>query len=62
MWTLDLPGHGSADAIRANLDETADLIANVLPDEPVALGGYSLGGRVALHVAHRHRTRVERVR
>ncbi len=58
LWTLDLPGHGSAYSIRASLDETADLIADVLPDEPVALGGYSLGGRVALHLALRHPSRL----
>lgn len=58
LWTLDLPGHGSAGALRASLDLTADLVADTLPDEPVALGGYSFGARVALHVALRHPERV----
>lgn len=33
----------------------------MFPDEPVALGGYSLGGRVALHVARRHGHRISRL-
>jgi 2-succinyl-6-hydroxy-2,4-cyclohexadiene-1-carboxylate synthase len=61
LWTTDLPGHGSAHAVTASLDETADLVSEVLPDEPVDLGGYSLGGRVALHVAMRHPGRVARL-
>ncbi len=56
--TFDLPGHGTSSLLSASLDETADLLASSLPDEPVALGGYSLGARVALHVALRHSTRV----
>jgi 2-succinyl-6-hydroxy-2,4-cyclohexadiene-1-carboxylate synthase len=54
LLTLDLPGHGTAQDLKASLEETADLVAEVLPDEPVALGGYSFGGRVALHLALRH--------
>jgi 2-succinyl-6-hydroxy-2,4-cyclohexadiene-1-carboxylate synthase len=61
LLTLDLPGHGSAASLSASLDETADFIAEILPDEPVALGGYSLGGRVALHVALRHPFSVSRL-
>ena len=58
LWTFDLPGHGEAAEIDASLDETADLVAELLPDEPVALGGYSMGARVALHVALRHPSRL----
>jgi 2-succinyl-6-hydroxy-2,4-cyclohexadiene-1-carboxylate synthase len=58
LWIFDLPGHGDAAEIDASLDETADLVAELLPDEPVALGGYSMGARVALHVALRHPSRL----
>lgn len=49
--TLDLPGHGAAGRITASLPETAELVLNALPREPVVVGGYSFGARVALHVA-----------
>jgi 2-succinyl-6-hydroxy-2,4-cyclohexadiene-1-carboxylate synthase len=61
VLTLDLPGHGENAAIRASLDETADLLNDVLPDEPFTLGGYSFGARTALHFALRHPTRVQRL-
>src|SRR5947208_1387955 len=52
---LDLPGHGSAGAVVADLATTADLVAGAIGgDGPAALVGYSLGGRVALHVALAH--------
>ncbi len=54
LWTLDLPGHGSASVLKASLDETADLVVDALDGQRVALGGYSFGARVALHVALRH--------
>jgi 2-succinyl-6-hydroxy-2,4-cyclohexadiene-1-carboxylate synthase len=51
----DLPGHGGSDSVRADLPKTADLVAEAvrttLGDEPFDLLGYSLGARVALHVA-----------
>ena len=56
--TLDLPGHGRAASISASLPETADLILDALPREPVILGGYSFGARVALHVALRDPSRL----
>jgi 2-succinyl-6-hydroxy-2,4-cyclohexadiene-1-carboxylate synthase len=55
ILAVDLPGHGSADPIHdsAGLWRTADLVAETL-NEPAHLIGYSMGGRVALHVALAH--------
>jgi 2-succinyl-6-hydroxy-2,4-cyclohexadiene-1-carboxylate synthase len=61
VLTIDLPGHGENSAIAASLAETADLLAEVLPQEPFVLGGYSFGGRVALHFALRHRERLSKL-
>lgn len=57
VLALDLPGHGDAPDVRADLWGTADLVAATVRDAvegPVTLLGYSLGGRVALHVALAH--------
>jgi 2-succinyl-6-hydroxy-2,4-cyclohexadiene-1-carboxylate synthase len=59
--TVDLPGHGENANVTASLDETADLLVDALPTEPFILAGYSLGGRVALHVALRHPERVSQL-
>ena len=48
----DLPGHGRAARVEANLWASADLAAEA--GGPAAYVGYSLGGRVALHVALAH--------
>jgi 2-succinyl-6-hydroxy-2,4-cyclohexadiene-1-carboxylate synthase len=61
LLTPDLPGHGSSAVLRATLEESADLVAAVLPAGPVDLGGYSFGARVALHVALRHPTRIRKL-
>jgi 2-succinyl-6-hydroxy-2,4-cyclohexadiene-1-carboxylate synthase len=58
LLTIDLPGHGQNAGVSASLEETADLLADVLPHEPFILGGYSFGGRVALHLAQRHPERL----
>ncbi len=49
--TPDLPGHGESSEISADLDATAHLVREIGTPEPFFLGGYSMGGRVALHVA-----------
>jgi len=46
---LDLPGHGGSAHLRADLRRTADMVASV-GGQGVYVG-YSLGARVALHVA-----------
>lgn len=61
VWTLDLPGHGDAASIEASLSESADLVADALAPEACDLGGYSMGARVALHVALRHPDQVARL-
>lgn len=58
LLTLDLPGHGQNAQVVASLNETADLIAELISEETFALGGYSFGARVALHVALRHPDRI----
>lgn len=61
LLTPDLPGHGDAYEIAATLEETADLLVQGFPEEPVDLGGYSYGARVALHVVLRHPSRIRRL-
>ncbi len=55
LVALDLPGHGGSDSVRADLPTTAALVAETVRktvgDGPCRLLGYSLGARVALHVA-----------
>ena len=48
---VDLPGHGGSSGVSADLEEAAVLVADAARGEPFDLVGYSLGGRVALHVA-----------
>jgi 2-succinyl-6-hydroxy-2,4-cyclohexadiene-1-carboxylate synthase len=52
---VDLPGHAGSDAVRGDLPATAELVraavASAIGDSPCDLLGYSLGARVALHVA-----------
>lgn len=48
---LDAPGHGGSSAVRADLDTTAALAAEA--GGPGVYVGYSMGGRMALHVALR---------
>jgi len=52
---IDLPGHAGSDEVRADLPATAALVSEAVRatvgDAPTDLLGYSLGARVALHVA-----------
>ncbi|MBI2709482.1 MAG: alpha/beta fold hydrolase [Actinobacteria bacterium] len=56
---LDAPGHGGSASVRAGLWETAALIAAAVGRATYA--GYSMGGRLALHVALAHPEAVERL-
>jgi 2-succinyl-6-hydroxy-2,4-cyclohexadiene-1-carboxylate synthase len=56
---VDLPGHGDSARVRADLRRTADLIASTTGAATYV--GYSLGGRVALHLAIMYPHIVERL-
>jgi len=56
-----LLGHGErADGVRGFEDE-CERLARLIGPEPVHLGGYSLGARLALGIALRHPERVQRL-
>ena len=61
VLSMDLPGHGEAADVQADLVETASLVADSLPVEQIVLGGYSMGGRVALHVALAFPSRIKKL-
>ncbi len=56
---VDLPGHGGSSGVRADLRRTADLLAATAGAATYV--GYSLGGRVCLHLALMYPHVVERV-
>lgn len=59
----DLPGHGQSVDLAADaytMDAAADRLADAL-DAPVDMVGYSMGGRLALHLALRHPSVVRRL-
>lgn len=59
---VDLPGHGRSGHVSADLWGTANLVASALSAQmPVTIVGYSMGGRVALHVALQHPSLVRRL-
>lgn len=47
----DLPGHGTADALRLDLVGSAARLADQIGDDPALVVGYSMGGRTALRLA-----------
>ncbi|HIG73736.1 MAG TPA: alpha/beta fold hydrolase [Bacteroidetes bacterium] len=49
----DLAGHGEARDLPADFDAEADRLAGRI-GEPVVVAGYSMGGRLAQHLAVRH--------
>jgi 2-succinyl-6-hydroxy-2,4-cyclohexadiene-1-carboxylate synthase len=49
---VDLPGHGGSGKVSADLPTTADLVVETCGSGIYC--GYSMGGRVALHVAAQH--------
>jgi 2-succinyl-6-hydroxy-2,4-cyclohexadiene-1-carboxylate synthase len=52
VFLPDLPGHGRSSSTALDLNATADALANSIG--PAVYVGYSMGGRVALHLALRH--------
>jgi len=63
VTAVDLPNHGrSAWTARVDFAEMADQIAGLIDaDDPVALVGHSLGGKVSMALALRHPELVERL-
>jgi 2-succinyl-6-hydroxy-2,4-cyclohexadiene-1-carboxylate synthase len=57
--TPDVAGHGAASDVRADLRTAAGLLADAVG--PAVWVGYSMGGRLALHVALEHPQVVERL-
>ncbi|MEL7368080.1 MAG: alpha/beta fold hydrolase [Myxococcota bacterium] len=60
LITPRLPGHGAAIDGIARFDDAIDALIARLPDR-MNLVGYSLGGRLALGIAHRFRSKVARL-
>ncbi len=54
----DAPGHGGSSQVRTDLWGTADLLVATV-GRPALWVGYSMGGRMALHVALAHPDQVE---
>ncbi|HWJ97232.1 MAG TPA: alpha/beta fold hydrolase [Acidimicrobiales bacterium] len=50
----DLPGHGTAGALRLDLAASAARLAEQIGSEPALVVGYSMGGRTALRLALDH--------
>ena len=57
---IDLPGHGSAPPVGPQLEDWSDAVLKQLPEHCI-LVGWSLGAQLALHLAHHHPARVDRL-
>ena len=57
--TIDLPGHGGSGGITASLPEAGNLVVDV--SGVATYVGYSLGARVALHIALQHPASVSKL-
>jgi len=60
----DLPGHGSGSTLRFGLDQSAQYLAEMIGATTTGAGiviGYSMGGRIALHLAIEHPAAVTRL-
>lgn len=58
VHAVDCPGHGRAAAIRADLRVAAQTFSTM---GPASFVGYSMGGRIALHIAVHHPAAVDRL-
>lgn len=61
-FAFDLPGHGNSAKLQVEtspaFDEVIDQLLEQIPAGPFHLFGYSLGGRIAMHLAHRSPERI----
>lgn len=57
--TVDVPGHGASGSLRIDLPAAADWLAEI--GGSATYVGYSMGGRLALHLAFAHPALVERL-
>ncbi len=61
LHMIDLPGHGLSSACEpGTLDQLVEIIAEILP-ERCMIGGWSLGGQIAMELALREPERVQKL-